>query len=283
MADLQSGPKSPLSWKKVPTPNPDQYSFVTTHEQNTLQKPSDFPKKEKTLYKNWNNESNAQLAEPARIQEGWGDYIYVDSLQAPDGYVSFLWCKNPTAEELAKPQPFRRKQEDGNHSWPMILLDLGFSIGALPATVWNGDKVFSAPRFYERVNYIPSTDEGSQFVTEYYFQALPFAIPQYPAPQPGAVQWSFLTTQGSFPECLHDDITIFRQSDLSSTFPPTTSEETISIGTLSGQFFPHTNFKTWLPYVLSDKQTFQGGWYRERITVRPPPLPKNIIQNKLII
>ena len=71
---------------------------------------------------------------------------------------------------------------------------------------------------------------------------------------------------------------LFRSKALISTTAYYNGVTTVSnYNEVSGQVFPETNFIEWAPYILSDDQELVNGvWYRRRVRVYPPAMPKAI-------
>lgn len=171
----------------------------------------------------------------------------------------------PSLSASQRDTPFRTMTSMGNHRWPPILLELALL----------QERSIPQSNYFVRERYIPDVNEGTRFVQEEFFSDVPYIIPSYEVPIPSSVSYDVSGARGSFPECLHDDITIKgTQTYNLITFLTAGS----AFGNLQGQFFPATNFIEWAPYVLSDDQNFQSGYYRKRITVWPPEMPEEITQ-----
>lgn len=226
---------------------------------------------EGTLYKDFPREI---FSRDYKVQK-FGDYIYVTQ----SGSHGLLFAPPRTVEEAKVPY---RKQwsKFGNHRWHPILKNLVLlenpSFPRSTNFIQNGQQgIATAPSYDDRYIYVPDVNEGSRFFTEEFFSPRQFIIPRYRVPIPTGVQYSIGDLRGSFQECLHDDIDI----------PPTRSANAIYLGSsaysgngsVEGQSFPRTNFKTWLPYIVYDEQQLMdAGWYRKRIRVFPPTRPKAI-------
>ena len=216
---------------------------------------------------------SASAIQPKVQEAAYGSYICT-AVNSSGGRWYFYFSKNKTTAEALVPykDPAERF---GNHYWPPILKRVDFKKSKMPATVNTGDGVRRAVKYYDEVTYIPSADTGSLFLTREFISPTEFHIPQWPTPLAGSVSWSF-PTQGSFQECLHDDIEIQNLKESDSTYSASGAQVTSDVGLISGVSFPATNFKTWLPHILSDSQskTAVGSWHRTQIEVVPPPLPK---------
>jgi hypothetical protein len=252
-----------------PTPNPDEFSFITT-VRALFNVP--LPKKGVTIYHAW----GASI--PERAAEDWGGYVYGDSVESPVGWLSFLWVKKKT--ELEKSTPFRTYERFGNHRWPPVLRGLKFFQDTNFPNAINGPggRIIFAPRYYVREIFIPEQNEGTRFVTEEFLSDSKYDIPQYPIPEATSVSYDILGVSGRFPECLHQRIVI--PSTRTATAAYSVGEgNTGAAGALAGQIFPATNFEERAPYYVSDQQQFRDGqWYRERTQVFPPPELEPIIR-----
>lgn len=266
-----------ITWKLLSTPSPDDLGFQTFHDpDNFIYKTTDgndgWPIEGTTIYGNW------WAAEQPKCKSSleWGTYVLGDEEITQEGVIVFTWHKNKTAEEMNT--PFRRYSRLGNHRWPPILVD----VSVLPDygsprnfPIYSGTDigVGFGPSYNDQLIYIPDASEGTRFVTEEFFAAVPFNIPQYPTPVATAVTYRLPGGETrSFPECLHDTLCI----------PPLITAQTSIVAGVAGvigttipeQIFPATNFVSWAPYVLSDSQERRdGGWYRVRVRVYPPPVP----------
>lgn len=213
--------------------------------------------------------------------ERFGLYIY--TYNEKDGADVVFYYAYPKTVIQAN-TPFRETWvEFGDHHWHPILKALELVedpvlVYATPSISGNNQGITTAPRYYQREEYINDVDEGTRFLLLERFGPRPFIIPRYPVPQPGRISYQTATREGGFPECLHDDVVI----------PPTrtgTSQNaggttTAVGGSLDGQEFPRTNFKSRRPYVKKVSQSQRdGGWYSPLIRVYPPRLPKRIRQN----
>jgi hypothetical protein len=263
------------------TPNKNEEAFYIDLDQETLSKfrSGDFPRTSDggntaTVYEDW------KYALPERVKQGWGDYIYTSKQEIGDGGLRFFWGLNKTEEE--KNTPYQRVwKKHGNHRWPPILKslylleDYNFPRSTNRVTRAGGSGVVIAPTYYDRVVYIPDTNEGTRFLVEEFLAATPFVIPRYQTPVATGVQYSINGLQGSFPECLHDDIEI--PSTTTASIAYQSGSAAAAGGSLEGQFFPRTNFKNWRPYVVFDEQEeVPTGWSRMRIRVYPPMRPRAI-------
>jgi hypothetical protein len=249
----------------VGTPNPNEFSFITYVR---AQWDVDLPVAGVTIYNQWKEAIHPQSS------QDWGGYVYGDTVQASTGWLGFLWVKRKT--ETEKNTPYRTFTRNGNHRWPPVLYSLNFIQDAsFPASTNGPDgSIVRAPRVFVRQVFKPESNEGSLFKYEYFLSDSKYEIPPYPAPQPQEVSYDFLGASGTFPECLHKKIVIRPQRTAVAKYSIGGGEQGVGGGVLGGQLFPSTEpFEDWVPYVISDNQTFQAGQYnRERVTVYPPIL-----------
>jgi hypothetical protein len=270
----------PNPWRLVNTPEPDLLGFRTFHDPDTLVfKTADgndgWPIEGTTVYGNW----FGALGAYTKSALPWGNYVLTDEEITDEGIVAFTWHKNKTVAEANV--PFRSHwAEFGDKHWPAILKALTLQqddqfVAATPTISGSNQGIAIAPRYYQQEEYINDVDEGTRFLLQEFFGPREFIIPKYPTPQPGRVSYQTATREGSFPECLHDDITIpSTRTSISQNAGGTTTE---AAGALEGQFFPKTAFKTWRPYVKKSTQVRRdGGWYRTIVRVYPPRIPRRI-------
>lgn len=259
----------------IPTPNPQLRALVVTVEDTVfLDDPYILPP-EGTAYIDFDRQIFA-----GDVRRAFNEYVYTGQTENQRGAGALLFGPGQTTQEANTPYRGTWKKH-GNHRWAPILksltvfADYSFPRSTNRVTRGGGSGIVVAPTYYDRVVYIPDTNEGTRFYVEEFFSATKFVIPRYQTPVATGVQYNINGLQGSFPESLHDDIDI----------PPTTtatiayqSGSTIPVGgSIEGQFFPRTNFKTWRPYVIFDEQEqVPGGWSRMRIRVYPPVRPRAI-------
>lgn len=264
--------------RTVQTPNPKFRSLQISVKEATFASSAGIIPPEGTLYSDpaWKSFFGKDY-----LKE-FSDFRYICQTSDNQNGGTLLFCRSMTPEQ--RDTPFRTTTRFGNHHWYPILKKLEIipdsgSARSYRAVVNGQNAVNSGPSFYVRQVYIPAVDQGSRFIVEEFFSDIPYVIPQYPTPKPSNVSYDVPGVRGGFPECLHDDIYIQSISTTIDTTVIGTSGQLTSIGggsTIPGQFFPRTNFKSWSPYVISDEQKFENGYYRQRVTVFPPPLPKAI-------
>lgn len=267
---------SPL-WSLHKTPKPSEKSFsVLVSMANMAPRMAEFDAYlEGALFKDFPIIPDQALAQ----DDQFGLYRFTDSEDGDAEHLRFFFGKNKTAEEANT--PYRRQfSKFGNHRWHPILKNLVILENtAFPRStnfIQNGQQgLATGPSYDDRYIYIPDVNEGSRFFTEEFVGSVPFNIPQYRVPIPTGIQYSMGDLRGSFPEALHDDIVIPMAQTSNAIYLG--GQAYAGNGPVEGQFFPRTNFKTWLPYIVYDEQQLTNGvWYRKRIRVFPPLRPKAI-------
>lgn len=224
---------------------------------------------------------------PQGLAPEWNTYIFVSSKdgdprpEREDGKITLIFGKNKTAAQLAV--PFRSTPSTGPKSWHPILLSLeliadpNFPLATSVITKDGGLGTATAQRHIVREEYIPGAQEGTKFITDEFYAATPFNIPQHECPLASHVSYDFPGASGGFPECLHDDLAIKSKRSGVRILDEVGNNELG--GALPGQFFPATNFTDWTPYYVSDDQKFIGtGYHRVRVFAIPPPQPDIILQ-----
>lgn len=263
----------PDIFRIMATPNPSEVA-IAVGVQATQLRPTNIPTPG-TAYQ------DISYIRHIRPNEGWGTYQYSGMSNDTDtGLVMFYFAMAKTDTE--RNTPFRSRTYFDVHSWPPILHSLQFlqdyTFPRAVSTVQDNDPAIAVmPSYSTREIYTPGGQLGSLIQVDEFFAPTPFTIPQWQIPVPTRVSYDFNGFEGSFPECLHDDITIpsLRTGVKQVAVAPSGSSGESLGGTLDGQFFPATNFKTWAPYTTKDDQQYtDGGWYRVRIRVTPPPKPK---------
>jgi hypothetical protein len=261
----------------IPTPNPELRALIVTVEDAVfLDDPYILPP-EGTLYEDFDRRIFASDARRA-----FNEYVYTGQAENSRAAGALLFGPGQTAEEANTPYRSIWKKH-GNHRWAPILKqltileDYSFPRSTNTVSRAKGSGLVVAPTYYDRIVYIPDTNEGTRFLVQEFFSATPFVIPRYQTPVATSVQYSILGLNGSIPECLHDDIDVPPTRTASIAYQSGSAAS--AGGSLEGQFFPRTNFKTWRPYVVFDEQEqVPGGWSRMRIRVYPPMRPRAIRQ-----
>lgn len=260
------------SHQTLQTPDPQKRALAVTVQASVLvQNPNAIPPRG-TLYKDF--PSTIKSNDYSRT---YGNYRYTNQAPNNDQGDTVLFFAPPMTEQ-ERQTPFSSTSDFGNHYWHPILKSLNFIPDRkFPITTTGPQgEIIAGFRHYVRVVYIPGVKEGTLFTTDEYISDIPPVIPQYPTPTPTMVSYDYLDVEGTFPECLHEEI---RLPSLRTAFATFSTDPASSSGATQGQRFPATNFTGWEPYVVSHKSQFTNGvWYHARITVTPPPEPEVIIR-----
>lgn len=270
---------SDIVFKLVKTPNPYELGLAV-HVRDTLlaNNPQLFPSQSRK-YTDFVQSALTLVAIDQSYARGFGDYYYVDFREGfmggeqPDQFPTIILNFTKHKTDAQKSVPFRATTTFGNHYWHPILDALAFIEDRNFPRFTSGGRggksaIITGPTYYVREIYRPSVNEGSRFLKEEFFADSAFDIPPYPVPVPTSVSYDLPGVRGTFPECLHPEIIIPTTQTANASF--VLGDQGAAGGTLPGQKFPETNFTDRVPYVVSDQQEFQNGWYRTRITVFPP-------------
>lgn len=261
-------------FESVPTPNPSEMAF-RVREDAAFVFPSQFPQRGDKF------KDCKILSVKSRVaQQDLASYEY--TYFSKEGETLWFYFVKPKTEE-EKNTPFRITRSFGNHSWPPILKALVLiADSSFPRSTnvggANGQQgIVTGPSYYVREIYIPEANEGSLFQLEEFFAPTPFKIPQHEVPQPSSVSYDVPGRSGTFPRCLHKKLIVPNaRTGTEKVIGDTTGD---AAGIVSGQVFPATNFTEWDAYVISDKETFDVGYYRQKITVYPPDEPQTVANN----
>lgn len=259
--------------RTINTPDPRYRSLVVTVTENSFASNGGVIPVQGTKYKDFPR----SIISSDYLKE-FADFTYVQQLEDSKDGGRLVFARSFTDQE--RKTPFRTTTTFGNHRWPPILKSLKFELARdFPLNTQKSEgsnhQLVTANRYLVREVYIPEINEGTRFIQDEFISDIPFVIPSYPVPTPTSVTYHYLNIRGGFPECLHKEINISKLISTVSTFNGTAT--TNSYNELKGQIFPETNFVEWTSYVISDTQELSGGvWYRKRIRVYPPPMPKAI-------
>lgn len=274
-------PEPDPRWSLHATPNPSEKAFsVVIGNSEISDALAQFDAYlEGSLFSAFPLIPDEALAQP----EQFGNYVFTACMAQGLENMRFFFNKDKTTAQANA--PFRVTTIDfGNHHWPAILKALNLQedpFFSFATTIISGNNqgVATAPRYYQQEEYIQDVNEGSKFVLYEFYGPRPFIISRYPVPMPGRISYQTVTSAGSFPECLHDDVEI--PATRTATSQNAGGTTTAVGGSLDGQFFPRTNFKSWRPYVFKcgQNQSDVGGWYKKLIRVFPPRLPRRIREN----
>lgn len=268
-----------IPWQLVRTENPDEFSFLSRHDQEALSKlrPDDFPKAGVTLY------SDFRLKEPARATpDRYGSYVYAEAVDTGNAEVGFLWVKVRSNTEIAT--PFETREESRRHPWLSVLewIDFGQENG-MPASqvgINNAGEqaTYQAPRWVVRYGYRPGDTYMTRMTIRRFISHKPFPDHEMESdePHPSEVSWDLVPgSHGSMGECLHDDIEVPKSSAAFRSVSATGNLEASSPTAASGQFFPRTNHITWQDYTVNEVAYANGQYVRTETTYHapyPPPI-----------
>lgn len=274
-----------IRWKLLPTPDPSALTFAVLIPQDIVsQYPTCVPQtgalfKTLGIAGNPSGKSVGWIPDAALAQDSrFGLYVYT-GMSRENLDMVFFYGRPKTPEEANK--PFREYTEFKNHHWPKILQ--GFAIlqdytfpNVTNVISGNDSGIVTAPQNYAKWALVDSTDEGTRFVTEEFWSPTKFDIPGYPTPATTSIHVEVLGRDYDFPDCLHPKIVV--PNTVTGSAQLVNGVGSAGGGALNGQVIPATNFETWAPYVLTDQQEYRdGGWYRIRVRVFPPPLPETAV------
>lgn len=264
--------------KTVPTVNPAERALVVTVLEDSFASvggkiPPQGTPYSSPLFKTYFSKD---------YKKEFSDFIYTG--QVGEYGLGFARAKGPDdLDEVGNIKPFRSTwTKFGNHRWCPILKGLAFvsdSTFPLSTNIVSGSEsgIATAPKNYVREVFIQEVNEGSRFFLQEFTSPFPFQMPRFPVPQPGRVSYQINGIQGSFEECLHDDIEIPYTDSTTAILVGSTGS--VSDAKIPGQFFPRTNFRRRRNYVLaSDQELRDGVWYMQRLWVYPPKQPRTTVQ-----
>lgn len=270
-------PEPDPRWRLHASPNTSERSFSVIVPQDRIDEfKDDFDDYEAgDAYEDFPLMADPDLGKADR----YGDFLYTQQNDFAPGWLEYWFAPWKTVEEANTPY-HSEWSKFGNHRWHPILKNLVIlEDTAFPRStniIQNGQQGFvTGPSYSDQYIYIPDANEGSRFFVEEFTSPRPFEIPTYLVPLPTGIQYTMGDLRGSFTECLHDDIIIPAARTANAVYLGSSAFS--ASGYLSGQYFPRTNFKGWIPYVVYDEQELRAGvYYRKRIRVFPPPRPRAI-------
>lgn len=204
-------------------------------------------------------------------------YFIGESVGNPTTTFYFFPPKTPEQSQI----PYSSKEVFKAYPWHDILEVLDFHEDKEFPHSTNGPngELLVAARLQPREVFVPGGEISTRQVTDRFLSPLRFTIPRHRIPVPGSISYSFHDVNGSFPSCLHPDITIKARRSTYAKFTATDGSSPAA-GTSLGQFFPATQVQTWIKHCPLDdqEQNEMGLWERSRLTVYPPPKPGEITQ-----
>ena len=260
--------------RTVQTPNPALRSLVVSVGEASFQTSGGDLPPEGTLYSDplWRTFFGKDY------KNNFDSFRYVCQLEdtAKGGQLLFVKSLTPTQRNTA----FRTITYDEPHGWPTVLTSFNLVVVENAGRSYNAvDSVGNAytntgPSYYVQTGFKAGGMYGTKFTVEEYFSDVPYSIGGHPAPITSNIQYDLPGTHGTIPECLHGGVTIpalvlvtaSRKYDGAAfSFGPAPADVTIP-----AQTFAATNFTNWASYVVSDKQTFNNGYHRVKVTVDAP-------------
>lgn len=273
--------------RTVPTDRPGERSFIVLVADSVLR--ADALPAPGVTYAGW------ALPSRPRSFEAWGAYLYVEDVEAPEGYAGFLFVKPDGAADAAtgltpeQSTPFITFYSTRDYEWPAVL-------HALPEFTLDDQYLVSAtygdlagqfegrvlvPRMYVDDQYFtPAARVATVFKHEIFLSAIPWpkSALTHPTPVPTAVR---LEMPGlgvwQLPPCLHPEVRTEEllpevHYRLVRTDGGSTVVSEAPAPDLPDQVFPATNFLNWRDHVESDEVVrAPGGKYRrERVTALVP-------------
>lgn len=217
-------------------------------------------------------------------QKEFKNFVYTG--QGPDDKEggTLLFAPNMTEDEANI--PFRTTTSFKLKSWPAILIRMtpipvrSYPISTQKMSTGGADYGTVNIQFVQRYKmeqvYIPEQTVSTKITVEEFTSPRPFNIPKHQTPVTDSVIFQLPTgEQFGFPSCLHKKLTIPKIMVGTGSAPLSGSGGVSDFELINGQVFQATNFPTWLSYYESDEQTYEGGiYYRRRVKVHAPPLPK---------
>jgi len=222
-----------------------------------------------SVYSSWSLTGKKDLGSPRN------SYVFTGLSDGPSGWLCFNWMAAKTDEEMNT--PFETLPMLDNHTWHPILKDVRCRPDAeFPLATNVGDTVVNTPRNYVSVDYVPEVEEGSRILLRRYYGPRVHNIPHHKVPVPTSPNWDIPGAQDMYRKVLHDDIGVFAGNNGAVIMSGPEAKQMLGIS--GAEFFPATNFTSWMPYVFKDTQTKDefGGYLRESYLVIPPVAPKTI-------
>ena len=256
----------------VPTPSPTEFMVALTVPDQIINSKLALLPRDNALQKYTPYNKFSWGGSLPRAQE-FGEYVYLSSNKNAAESVTFYFGKPKTVKE--KNTPFFVKTDTHQYVWPSVLLDLYFISSTFPqSTSESGGQIITAPRYFQRHRYVPSTPANSVVKIEQFLSDTPWTKQDLTHQQPvtAEIDGTFLGLNVTFPRCLHRRVTLKELVPGARIVFGSGMEGSDRNGTPGEQVFPATNFTDWRPFVFADdaKETDQGLFFRERTTIYPP-------------
>jgi hypothetical protein len=211
------------------------------------------------------------VAVKPRVQD-FGDYLYVKSEKPGEDTTALFFGKPKTNAE--KNTPFRVYSDTHDYVWPAVLLDQYILKSNFPITTYTGSTTDSATRYFQRFRFVNATPYNSIVKIRQYLSTTPWDERelQHIQPVPTPINGAYLGLPINIPRCLHRRLTLPELVPGASIVLGAGMEGSDRFGTPKAQIFPATNFSTWVPFFMYDKQQMVNGiWLRESAEIFPPP------------
>lgn len=281
----------PCQLRIIPTDKPGVRSFIVRVAESAI-RPENLPSVDVT-YALWN------LPVKVRGLETWGEYVYKKDVDAPEGYVGFLFVKPDGTADAAtgltaeQETPYETWHSTEEMTWPAVLRELPtftadprYMVSSPYGDVdGNYEGRVVVPRIYVDDQYFVDAQRiATVFKHEKFQSASPWpksAITHRTMQAtslrlelPGLGVWQL-------PECLHPEINTSElvpdiKYRLIRQISGATQVSTAPAPMLPQQIFPATNFRDWTSHVVSDvvTPTEAGVFTRHKITALRPMQPR---------
>lgn len=277
--------KIDLTWELASTPHPDEFAFITRHDQDDLAKigttgDNGWPIEGTTLYKNWFRQERGRVHQSDDTLL-YGNYVNFDS-KAEGGVVTFVWTKEKTT--VVQNTPFRDTPESRPYPWHAVLKFIkpipDYTAQRSGIRISGGSQGhFAGPEYYAQLGIIPQGSYGTKVTRFEYFGPRKFQMGPFPTPIGTAISLMLPGRETiHIADCLHQKIKI--PELVTSTEQILGGAGSGSYSSIQAQVFPSTEpFETWQSHTILFKQERMAtGYYAIRDVVTPPGEPEVIIR-----
>jgi hypothetical protein len=278
--------KKPFQLQK--TPNPNERSFWTIHDQDDFDKVSEdgnngFPIADETIYKNWFKRLPGKV-HPTDDAKLYGNYIYKDC-DTGDGTISFLWVKVKTPQQ--RNTAFRTQQITDHVDWDAVLewiqfgKETGFPLSQNSINGQGKQSIVTADRWLVPRGYRPSQNLNTIVTVEEFLSEFPYPDDQMESdePQPTEVMWDLVGSHGSMGKCLHPEILVPAQATSGYRVVSTAGDVQAANSTAGKPWkFPPTNHKKRRDFFIMDVKFVGSQYYRKKLTFHVPVPSSKVIQ-----
>ena len=201
------------------------------------------------------------------------DFVFKGWENGPQGYLSAIFHRSPTAAETAAAIPSLTDTFSIEKDWPPVLVHLAAREDpSMPIVVEIGGNLVEMPRLFEDVYYLPGGRYSCEATTEVYMSlhSFPKRLLRTDVPVPKLVRWNERNIQGSI-EALHPRLT-FTTDNQSGDFLPHWGTERAPPRAGRRRIIPATNHTIWKMHCDSVQVTTtdDGQKMLKRRTVKPP-------------